>query len=329
MTLAIAPRRDALGALGVNVAGVRTASDALAESGLAGLNVRKVPIRHNDYEVDGKYLLVHDSADGTDIPFPQVTVGEDFTVYQYEEVAGILDAVAEHTGATFDRAGSLDVESYRLLGARAFISLRLPDTLAPGDDPMDAYIVAFMSHGAGSNILAPTATRVFCANQQPQVAAETNRVIIRHTKSIDARHRMAGDILTNSAKALTKANRDAEIMLAQRTTDEQFQAMIERAFPRRGDKPATITRHNNRIERMMMVRNEDHNANIRGTAWGDYQALLEWIQWEQRIHGEDKATNPDGLRARRVLAPTGAVVNDQHAALTAVLNVADIHLPRN
>lgn len=328
MTVALAPRNP-LAILGADVTSARTASDALAEAGLAGLNVRKAPITHNGYQVDGKYLLVHDGPDGTDVPFPSITVGEDFTVYQYEDVAAVLDTVAERTGATFDRAGNLDVENYRLLGARAFISLRLPDTLSPGDDPIEAYIVAFMSHGAGSNLLAPTGTRIFCANQQPQISQEGNRVVIRHTKSIDARHRMAGEILANSTKALATAKRDAEIMLAQRTTDDQFRAMIEHAFPRRGDKPATVTRYENKIEQMMVIRHGDTNRGIVGTAWGDYQAMLEWIQWHQKIQGEKDAANPTGLRARRVLAPSGPVVNDQTAVLNAVLDVADIHLPLN
>jgi hypothetical protein len=329
MTVAIAPPPNPFTALGTAVTHAREASDALAAAGLANLNVRKAPITHNGYQVDGKYLLVHDGPDGTDIPFPNITVGEDFTVYQYEEVAAVLDTVAAATGATFDRAGDLDVEHYRLLGARAFISLKLPDTISPGGDPIEAYIAAFMSHGAGSNVMAPTGTRIFCANQQPQISQETSRVIIRHTKRIDMRHKMAAEILTNSAKALTTAKRDAEIMLAQRTTDEQFRAMIERAFPRRGDAPATLTRFETKVEQMMVIRHGDTNRGIVGTAWGDYQAMLEWIQWHQKIQGETEAQSPARLRARRVLVPTAPVVNSQIAALNAVLDVADIQLPLN
>jgi len=81
---------------------------------MAGMNVRKVPVLHNGKPVRGKWLL-EDDRNGEALP--GIVVGDDFTPYQYEQVAEVLDVVARRTGAVFDRAGYMDVTSYGLGGA--------------------------------------------------------------------------------------------------------------------------------------------------------------------------------------------------------------------
>jgi len=319
-------RTDALAILGEDVRGSDTAYHALVTAGMAGMNVRKVPVLHNGKPVRGKWLL-EDDRNGEALP--GIVVGDDFTPYQYEQVAEVLDVVARRTGAVFDRAGYMDVTSYGLGGARGFISMRLPHQLSFGGDKVDAYIAAFMSHGTGSNLLTPTGTRVECANQQPAMAQEKYRVIIRHTSSVEARHRYAGEVLTNSVAAIKTATYEANQLLAVKTTDDQFRDMIERAFPIKGDGKGTVTRHQNKIDKMMVIRHGDTNRGIVGTAWGDYQTMLEFIEWHQRIRGGDDSThddeyvNPTTLRARRALIQP-SVARDQARALEVVRELAGL-----
>lgn len=298
MTAPVIDRHDAFTTLGTDVSNSGTAHQALIDAGIAGMNITKVPVSsRNGRTVPGAYLL----EDSTGEPLPKMVVGDGFTIVQYEDVATTLDAVAARTGAVFDRAGVLDVRLYGIGGARAFISMRLPEQLRiGGGDLIDAYLVAFMSHGWNSNILAPTGTRVACANQQPQFArSDEFKVVIRHTASAPARTLAAEQALVASVESMKLATREAEQLLAVKTTDAQFREIVEKLYPAGGDSKSATTRHQNRIIDLEVIRHGDTNTDIKGTAWGDYQAILEYGEWHQNIRGGgDDIT---AARARRVL----------------------------
>lgn len=299
MTAALADRVDAYTALGTDVSKSGSAHQALIDAGLAGMNITKVPVTsRNGRAVPGAYLL----EDATGEPLPKMVVGDGFTVVQYEEVAEVLDAVAARTGATFHRSGALDVRAYGIGGARAFISMLLPESIRIGDDVTEGYITAFMSHGWNSNVLAPTGTRVECANQQPQIAQERYSTIIRHTASALARHQAAEEALVNSAAAMRDGARYAEQMMLVKTTNDQFRAIVDRLYPLGGESKQAQTRYHNRIEKLEMIRTGATNQGIAGTAWGDYQTILEYSEWHQNVKGgDDEGTNLTAVRARRAL----------------------------
>lgn len=307
MTTALEFRTDALAALGTDVSRSGTAQQALIDSGIAGMDVRKVPVQTaTGKTIPHRYALV----DATGEPLPNMVVGEDFTVVQYDDVAATLDAVSRRTGATFDRAGVLDVRAYGIGGARAFVSMRLPEQLRiGGGDLIDAYLVAFMSHGWNSNILTPTATRVECANQQPQIARDEKfKIVIRHTASAPARTLAAEQALVASVQSMAQATGEAEALLRIKTTNDQFRAIIERLYPKGGDSKQAETRFQNRIEKLEMLRTGHANRDIAGTAWGDYQAILEYGEWHQNVKGgDDENTNLAAVRARRALTAPNLV----------------------
>lgn len=322
-TAAVLDRTDAFATLGTDVSKSGTAHQALIDAGLAGMNITKVPVTsRNGRSVPGAYLL----EDATGEPLPKMVVGNDFTVVQYEDVADTLDAVAARTGAVFDRSGALDVRQYGIGGARAFISMRLPERLSIGGDVVDAYLVAFMSHGWNSNVLAPTGTRVSCANQQPQFArGDQFKIVVRHTTSAIARTQAAEEALVKSVASMRRAAEEAEGMLRVPTTNAQFEDIVKRLYPLDDDaSKATKTRHTNRLERLELIRTGDTNTGIAGTAWGDYQTILEYGEWHQRVQGgEDAGTNLAAVRARRALTAPN-LVKDQLRAFEVVRTVAGI-----
>lgn len=321
MTTPILDRRDAFATLGTDVSQSGTAHQALIDAGLAGMNIVKVPVSsRNGRTVPGAYLL----EDATGEPLPKMVVGNDFTVVQYEDTAATLDAVAARTGAVFDRSGALDVRQYGIGGARAFISMRLPERLSIGGDIVDAFLVAFMSHGWNSNVLAPTGVRVECANQQPQFArGDQFKIVIRHTTSALSRTAAAEEALVKSVASMRRAAEEAEGMLRVKTTAGQFEEIVSHLYPLDGEaSKATKTRHANRLEQLTLIRHGDTNAGIRGTAWGDYQAILEYGEWHQRVQGGDDGTT--ATRARRALTAPN-LINAQLKAFDVVREVAHIN----
>lgn len=325
MTAPTIDRTAALHELGTDVSSCKTAGEALVLAGIAGMNVTKAPV----YTAAGKpvrdqYALV--DADGE--PLEKITVGKDFTVVNYETVAETLDIVAERTGAVFDACGTLDVRAYGLGGARAFISMKLPDeALLGGVDPVERYLVGFMNHGAASNILGPTATRVWCANQQPQISANPDfKIVIRHTTSAPQRTADAQYALDASVKSMALLAREAEEMLAAKTTDEQFRAIVAQLYPQpENAAKATATRLRKHITDLEVLRHAPTNANIVNTAWGDYQTITEYSQWRKQVKVDDPADTSgiDVLRARRALV-SGTEAKLNVKAYTAIREMAGL-----
>jgi hypothetical protein len=297
---AIDGRIDAMATLGTDVRHSGSAHQALIDAGIAGMYVRKVPVlsANTGTLVEGQYCL--ENALGE--PLHNITVGDDFQVVQFEDNADALDAVARQTGATIANAGKIDVRHYGIGGARAFVSLELPEPIVIGDDRMIGYITAFMSHGQSSNHFIPGARRAWCANQQSQMVREGRdlKVTIRHTSSALERTALAGDTLLATVAGMRDLETEGREMLATPVTDDEFGTIIDIMYPLGGESKAAQTRYDKRVEALQELYTGPTNANITGTAWGAYQAINEYGQWVQGIRsgGDD---NLDRARARRAL----------------------------
>ncbi|HZE01512.1 MAG TPA: DUF932 domain-containing protein, partial [Pseudonocardiaceae bacterium] len=195
----------------------------------------------------------------------------------------------------------LDVRAYGLGGARAYVAMVLPEQICIGGiDPVEARLVAFMSHGANSNVLTPTATRLYCANQQPQVEAEDNfKIVIRHTSSAPARTVAAEKVLTAAVGSMRQMAVEGEQMLSRKVGIDEFTRIVEHLYPLGGDSKSAKTRSDKRIETLQQIYHSPTQEPIRNTAWGAYQAILEF---GQHFQGIKKTENSHSVtRARRAL----------------------------
>jgi Domain of unknown function (DUF932) len=318
MTTALAAPTNAFQLVGTEVPEARTALEALEMAGLTNLNLTKVPLFNtNGRPAAGKYGL----ETGNGELLPGVVVGEDYEVVPYEAYASMLDAVAERTGATIDSVGALGYNS-----TRAFISLKLPQQLLIGaDDPVDGYIAAFLGHGTTANHLMPTGIRIFCANQQPQLTRDNKyKIVIRHTSSASERTAKAEETLVASVAAMNEMATDARAMRAAAFTPDQLHRAIDLVYPLGGDSKAAQTRYDRRVEAITGIHNGDTMANIRNTAWGAYQALIEFDQWHRSVRNPDDDSNIERLRARRSLASNSSAFVSQLRAFDVVRALAGL-----
>lgn len=288
-------RTNALHGAGVDVHLARGAHSALIVAKLAGWRVVKEPVTApSGTQVPNVYCLTRENGRGK--PLRGVSVGPGYTVVQYEENADLLDAVARHTGATFHASGALGQ------GERAFVSMNLPNKLMIGDDPLDAYIVAFMGHGKFSNVFAPTAIRTWCANQQRAITRGNQfTVTLRHTKNIKERMAVAEKTLTETVKGLKAYQKAGMEMLSQPLVDAQFQEIVSQLYPLGGDSLTAQTRFDNRMQEMRRLFNESQTTeNIRGTVWAGFQAVSEWQEHYSTVRGGD-GDSITSKRAQRAL----------------------------
>lgn len=315
-TLALPTDRvDALHGTGTDVRGTTSAFDALADAGLAGWNVQKYTLKFEDgTPIRGVQGLR--KANG--YPLHGLSVGDRYNVIQYEENAALLDAVATTTGATFDTAGDLDN------GRKAFLSMKLPEQLVFGEgDPVDAYIVAFMGHGKVSNVFTPTAVRVWCANQQPQITrGDKHKVTIRHTSSAHERMRLAEQTLTATVAAFRELATEAERMLEVKLTNKKFEDIVSNLYPLGGETANAQTRYTNRMDTLAHLFNESPtNANIRGTVWGGLQSTFEYVEHHATIRGGDGGSITDRRSRRALVSATAAAERDRaYKAFAELLN---------
>jgi phage/plasmid-like protein (TIGR03299 family) len=148
--------------LGTVLGGAFTAEQAMELGRLGGWNVRKSPlfVAETGQPAEGAYATIRDN------PFEigQVdvlgVVGETYHPVQNEELADILDALVDESGAVFDTAGSLRG------GAQTFVTMKLPGhMLIGGVDAHEMHVAAVNSHdGNGSLTLLVTPVRIVCAN---------------------------------------------------------------------------------------------------------------------------------------------------------------------
>lgn len=276
-----------------------TAEEVLRETGLAGWNVRKnkltTTVGGKSLEVPGKFAVIRDipakaeTGDGSEDLRILGVVGNHYHPVQNEELAGFMDTLVDEAGANYDRAGSLAG------GRRVFVSMKLPDSIQVGGiDPVDLYLTAFNSNdGQSSFSFVITPVRTWCANMQAVATKEALGAFkVRHTPGgASAKVQEARLALSMTFKYQAEFEREAQALMAQSYTDQQFSRLTASLFPTPDN--ATDKRKENvavhRSNLSSLFRESDTAENIRGTRWAAFQAVTEYtdhIVAKQGVAGE-------------------------------------------
>lgn len=282
-----------------------SAEQVLRETGLAGWNVRKTKLTTKvgaqSLEVPGKFAVVRDipqassTGDGSKDLTVLGVVGNHYHPVQNEELAGFMDTLVDEAGAHYDAAGSLAG------GKRVFVSMKLPDGIQVGGiDPVDLYLTAFNSNdGQSSFSFVITPVRTWCANMQAVATKEAlGSFKVRHTPGgATAKVQEARLALSMTFKYQEEFQHEAEALIAQSYTDQQFSRLTASLFPT--PEGATDRRRENvavhRTALSQLFRESDTAENIRGTRWAAFQAVTEYtdhIIAKQGVAG-------DALRVKR------------------------------
>lgn len=156
----VSAREDAWHHLGTVLANTFTAEDAMKHGLLGGWNIRKAPLHtmvgKQKIIVPDRYAVIRDNPVLTDEVDVLGTVGNAYTIIQNEELAGLLNALVDESGAHFETAGAIDN------GRKVFITMKLPGSIMVGGvDKVDSYLAAMTSHdGSSSTTLMVTPVRI-------------------------------------------------------------------------------------------------------------------------------------------------------------------------
>lgn len=303
----VSARQDAWHRLGTVLPDCFTADEAMRHGKLGNWRLRKTPLLAvSDGEllpVPDRYAVVRDNPVDQSQQDVLGTVGSAYTIIQNEELAGLLDALVDESGAHYETAGAIDG------GRKVFITMKLPGhIMVGGADPVDTYLAAMTSHdGSSSTVLMTTPVRIVCQNT-------LNMAFQRASHQFRVRHTVgASSILLQQAREaleftfgyLQGFQQDAERLINTTLTQNQFDAIIMNAFAPPLDAPnATQTRSNNKIEKMsQLFADAGTQAGIRDTAWAGLNALTEWYDHFSPVRAN--GTAEEEARSRKALLDPG------------------------
>lgn len=281
-------RNDAWHQLGQQVGHLMTADEALDAANMKGWDVRKVPLMAeveengvvHDLEVPGKFLTVRNNP----IVEGQIDalgiVGSWYSPFQNEETTALLDAIRDEGGAAIETIGAMKG------GRETFVTMKLPEAMsftAPNGtvDTTETYIAVLNSHDGSSPLrVLVTPVRIVCKNTQTMALNSAQAYwSIRHTTNMRGLVDEARRSLGLTFKYTDAFQAEVEGLIAKELDEakvrETFAALVE------ADKAETERQRDGRNaqvgELMELYRTSDTVAMWKGTAFGAYNAVTEYV----------------------------------------------------
>lgn len=304
---------DAWHRLGTDARGAMTAQQALDLAYLANWNVRKAPVFANVGSDDSpiyvpipeKFGVVRDNPfrpgeiDGLGV------VGRYYEAVQNEDQADLLNTLVDKSGAHFETAGALDG------GKRVFISMKLPESMMfnglGSDERTDLYLIALDSKdGSSSFQFVVSPVRPVCSNTvAAALASAKSRFSARHTKGSARAHVLeARRILGLTFEYTDALNVELEALVGKEYTDQQFQRLTASLYPTPKGVETDSKKAQNQLQHRASLRSiwDDSPTleNIRGTRWGAYNAVTEYVDHYNPMRGA-KGRDPEISRALQVV----------------------------
>lgn len=304
--------------------GPMTATEALEKSGLAGWNVRKVPMSTALGEHAGAFedagLIVPDQyANVATIggqPKVLGVVGSRYKNFQSEQTADMLDTIVDEGGAHFVAGGSLS--DHR----KTFMVMKMPEgLLVGGEDRSDLYLgVTNSFDGSGSLVAWVTAMRLRCTNMlNSAVAGAISKWRLRHTSGIEGKVEDARRSLQLTWKWTEEFNGQLEQLLDSPFTPNAFDKLVDDLAPKsESEHEGWVKRQEDKRGTLRYLFNEADTQEFgRGTKYAAYNAFAEYADWYMPVKGDS-----DGSKRAARTMDSATVFNFKQNALDALLTPA-------
>lgn len=306
-------REHAWHKLGQVLPDTMTAEEALNAAYLANWNVRKMPeyvqfepvitddgVTPGEFVKTGKFSTIRTNPITGENELLGAGLGSGYTVIQNEEHADLLNTLLDESGAHFETAGALGN------GSTVFLTMKLPRELQivghEGVDVTKLYIVAQNSHdGSSAFRLLITPVRVVCANTLRAAFSQSmSSFSIRHTTNAKQNIQLAREALGMTWKYADEFEREAAKMIQREITPAQATDTVRKVmkFTDKGTTDRIIRTQQERTGQIMRLWTDaPTQQNLRGTAYGLYNAFAEWVDHFAPVYGDQ---DNETVRAQRV-----------------------------
>jgi len=228
-------------------------------------------------------------------------VGSKYKLVQNMEVFSALDVLIDSGQARYSAAGSYNG------GANVWMLMELPDGITVANDPHAAYLLATTSHdGSSSVIVRPIIERVFCANQIGKILGNERKKALtytmKHTTNAELSISEIRDITTLVYKNIEEYELTADKLLKRETDKYQARNIFRKVFalpPELEDAPYNMLSQGQRKQQTIAYEARDKvwdiysesptQENIRGTAFGVWQAVIEYADYYSRGTSDKRA----------------------------------------
>lgn len=310
--------------VGTKVEGAMTAQEALTKGGLdweVKLQPVKTTFEGKSIVIPGKFAPVRMS-DGR----PLGVVGASYRPVQNIAALNFMDDIIGRGEAVYETVGNLGN------GSLIWMLAKIP-TSSTAVDPIERYLLMSTSHNGVSPVMvAAIDFRIWCANQiQAAIRKAKNKFRIRHTTNVELKMTEARKAFDGSVKYFNSMDEIFAKLKEIKFTELQLLALVEKVFAAEvADAEDRSKRQLTRLEGIQeQVINLSHSGmgtdlpGVKGTAWGAYNAVTEYLDHYTVIKGSKKA----GSAEERLLGSQwfGTVGNKTQAtfdALTAMVKLA-------
>lgn len=217
-------------------------------------------------------------------------VGNRYAVCQNEEAFGFFDGVFGKDKARYEVAGALGD------GERVWMLAKLPGEFeVVGQDVVNQYLLLTNSHDGSAPVTARfTPIRVVCQNTLNAALSRkaSNEIRIVHTGRVANRLEIAGKLLAQAGVFFNEACDSFRAFAQYQVKAAALTEYVTRAVTDEVALPLekVSTRSRNVIERVLELHETglgQEIAGVRGTLWGAYNALTEYVDHDKTESGLD------------------------------------------
>lgn len=255
---------------------VRTSAEMLRLAHLDNWNVRLREIETDARSNKKAFEVIRDNPFDGGLDRLGIS-GERYGVAQNERVFGLFDdleplwSCAGQFGNGALIYGQVDSEREIVI-----------DPNGAGDVLKPQIFVNTTHDSSGALTIGRTAIRMGCLNQVQAIFRDLQHTIkLRHTLSIDERLKKIRLAWKQNNAYFDALQEEATALYQKTVTDDKYFQIVGHLM---GDRPeenvkGAQTKYDNNLELFAQAWQGQPNENIRGTAWGAYQALTERQQW--------------------------------------------------
>jgi len=270
-----------------------TASEALSKGGLdwtVQMQPAKVTFNGKTSIIPGKFVPVRTS-DGR----PLGIVGNSYKPVQNVDALNFMDSYIGKGEAVYETVGNIGD------GKLIWMLAKMPNT-SSAVDPVERYMLMSTSHnGVSPVMLAALDFRIWCANQiQAAIRKAKNKFVIRHTTNVELRMADARKAFDGSLKYFAEMDVIFGQMKEIKFTQTQLLTLVEKVFGATNEDKSN--RQVNRIEaiqekivELSLTGMGTHLPGVKGTLWGAYNSVTEYLDHHTKIKGGKGASAEEKL----------------------------------
>lgn len=228
-------------------------------------------------------------------------VGSKYKVVQNMEVFSTMDSLVDSGEARYAAAGEYNN------GASVWMLLELPIEVNVANDPHCAFLLVKTSHdGSSSVIVKPIIERLFCSNQINRIVKGKSKNAFTYTM----KHTQNNNLSVADIRSITQLTYDSIVeyetvaadLGAKQVARDKAREYFKRMFPlpklaenvdysllTQGEKRALTIATDAREKAWHIYSESDTQENIRGTAFGLWQAVIEYADHYKGKSGDRRA----------------------------------------